>query len=160
MDSTILSRRAVQQCVPNQNDIRILSVKWRDNVIGYLMKENGVGYFYKYDKKGMQEAKQNGFPYIIGFKDTRKVYVSKELFPTFKSRVPTTQRRDLSTILADLGMESYDEFDILSLSGGKLLTDAISFEEFVPEGRAKNDNLKVLNNTKPKEMRDDDGRES
>ena len=42
-------------------DIRILTVKWREHDIGYLMKEHGVGYLYKYNPDGMKKAKEDGF---------------------------------------------------------------------------------------------------
>lgn len=106
-------------------DIRILTVKWREHDIGYLMKEHGVGYLYKYNPDGMKKAKEDGFPYLIGFKDLRKVYASTDLFPVFKSRVPTKQRRDLTEKLVSLGFETYDEFDYLVATGGRLYTDDI-----------------------------------
>ena len=106
-------------------DIRILTVKWREHDIGYLMREVGVGYLYKYNSEGMKKAKEDGFPYLIGFKDLRKVYASTDLFPVFKSRVPTKQRRDLTEKLVSLGFETYDEFDYLVATGGRLYTDDI-----------------------------------
>lgn len=125
-------------------DIRILLVNWNEKVIGYLVKEGSGNYLYKYDQKGLQEARKLGYQYLIGFKDTRKTYASKELFPTFKSRIPTKQRRDLPNILENLGIDNYDEFDLLASSGGRLLTDAISFEEFVPENAKTRENISVL----------------
>lgn len=127
------STTSIIRNVPNKNDIRVLLVNWNENTIGYLMKERDGDYFYKYDHKGLQEARKQGYQYLVGFKDIRKVYTSKDLFPAFKSRIPTRQRRDLPNILAELGIEKYDEFDLLALSGGRLLTDAISFEEYFPD---------------------------
>lgn len=115
-------------------DVRVLLVNWNDNNIGYLVKEKDGDYLYKYNQKGLSDARKEGYQYLIGFKDTRKgkVYSSKELFPVFKSRIPTRQRRDLDAILKNLGIESYDEFDLLALSGGRLFTDSISFKECIP----------------------------
>lgn len=124
---------AIPRSIQEQKDARILLVNWNKSIIGYLIKEKDGDYLYKYDQKGIQEARKNGYQYIVGFKDTRKVYSSKELFPAFKSRIPSKQRRDLANILANLGIENYDEFDLLALSGGRLLTDAISFEEYEPD---------------------------
>lgn len=112
-----------------ENNIRMLSVKWNGYTIGYLMKEDGVGYLFKYDSKGMQTAKLLGYTYLIGFKDTRRTYAARELFPAFKSRVPTKQRRDLDEKLKNAGINQYDEFSYLAATGGKLNTDAISLEE-------------------------------
>lgn len=132
MESKVTSN---EKTIPDEIKVRILAVNWNENIIGYLMKENSGNYFFKYDDKGIQEARKNGYPYIIGFKDTRrgKVYASKDLFPVFKSRIPTKQRRDLDDILESYGMENYDEFDLLAFSGGRLFTDAISFAEYTPE---------------------------
>lgn len=132
--STISSTR---EALENEKEVRILTVNWNENIIGYLMKEKDGDYYYKYDYKGIQEARKLGYQYLIGFKDIRKVYTSKELFPVFKSRIPTKQRRDLPEILKKIGIENYDELDLLALSGGRLLTDAISFREYLPE-EAKN----------------------
>ena len=125
------------------NRVRILMVKSNELLIGYLMKQEGVGYLFKYDKEGISEARQRGYRYLIGFKDLRKTYVSEHLFPAFLSRIPTKQRRDLQDKLASFGIEKYDEFDYLVASKGKLLTDAISVEEFTPE--------KMLENSKRKQ---------
>lgn len=121
-----------------QKNIRVLSVNWNENVIGYLIKELETGnYLYKYDQRGLRESRKQGYTYLVGFKDTRKVYASKSLFPAFKSRIPTRQRRDLGQILSSLGTESYDEFELLALSGGRLLTDSISFKEITPDMNKK-----------------------
>lgn len=125
MDNTIRN-------VSSKNNIRVLLVNWKENTIGYLMKETDGDYLYKYDHAGIQEARKQGYQYLVGFKDIRKVYTSKDLFPVFKSRIPTKQRRDLPSILSNRGIEKYDEFDLLA-SGGRLLTDEISFKEYSPD---------------------------
>ena len=111
------------------NNSRVLLVKWKDTVIGLLLKENELGYFFKYYRQGLREAKEQGFSYLIGFKDQRKVYTSKQLFPVFQSRVPTRQRRDLEMMLEKIGLSKYDEFEYLAVTEGKSNTDSISFEE-------------------------------
>lgn len=133
-------------------DVRVLLVNWNDNNIGYLVKEENGDYLYKYNQKGLSDARKKGYQYLIGFKDTRKgkVYSSKELFPVFKSRIPTRQRRDLDEILAKLGIKDYDEFDLLALSGGKLFTDSISFKECVPNKEALGRKLDTITGKKDK----------
>ena len=69
MESKVTSN---EKTIPDEIKVRILAVNWNENIIGYLMKENSGNYFFKYDDKGIQEARKNGYPYIIGFKDTRK----------------------------------------------------------------------------------------
>lgn len=154
MESTVLNKKNV----PEKKNVRILSVNWNDTVIGYLIKELNTGdYLYKYDQSGLKESKKRGYKYLLGFKDTRKVYYSKELFPAFRSRIPSRERRDIATILASLGIKEYDEFDLLALTGGRLFTDAISFKEYQP---VKNKQRKPIKNdtTKGKEDENSDGR--
>lgn len=112
-----------------ENDSRVLLVKWKDTVIGLLLREKKLGYFFKYYKQGLKEAKEQGFSYLIGFKDQRKLYTSPQLFSVFQSRVPTRQRRDLEMMLEKVGLDEYDEFEYLAATGGKTNTDSISFEE-------------------------------
>ena len=109
--------------------IRVLQVMWKDYVIGYLMKYDQIGYLFKYNANGLKSANSQGFPYLIGFKDTRKAYASKKLFPVFQSRIPSRQRRDLNEKLQAIGLDEYDEFSYLALTQGRLSTDHISFEE-------------------------------
>lgn len=123
----------IPRSIRERKDVRILLVNWNKSTIGYLIREKEGNYLFRYDQRGIQEARKNGYQYIVGFKDTRKVYASDELPTAFKSRIPSKQRRDLANILANLGIENYDEFDLLALSGGRLLTDAISFEEYEPD---------------------------
>lgn len=107
---------------------RIAKVKWNDIVIGYLVQDP-EGYIFKYDGDGISSARQQGYTYLIGFKNLRQVYQSEKLFPVFKSRIPSRQRRDIGKILDELGLETYDEFDILLAKKGKTNTDSITIEE-------------------------------
>ncbi len=139
---------------PN-GDIRVLTVKWKDFIIGYLMQEKGTGYYFKYDAEGLKEARRNGYSYLVGFKDSRKVYASKELFPTFKSRVPSRQRRDISDKLNFFGMKEYDEFDYLVASKGALHTDLITLEEDFNPRRMGNKDFRrraLQNGKKPRKV--------
>lgn len=109
-------------------DSRIASVKWKEIIIGYLVKDE-AGYLFKYDGDGMQDARSQGYSYLIGFKNLKQIYQSNQLFPVFKSRIPSKQRRDIDKILDELGLEKYDEFDILLAKKGKTNTDSITVEE-------------------------------
>lgn len=139
MEANITSNMKISE----ESDVRILAVNWKENIIGYLMKEKNGDYFFKYDYKGLQEARKMGYTYLIGFKDTRRVYASKELFPVFKSRIPTKQRRDLPQILENYGIEKYDELDLLASSEGRLRTDALSFKEYIP--RSEKERKQIVN---------------
>jgi hypothetical protein len=123
-------------------NVRMLAVKWNNVVIGYLMKEEGVGYLFKYDTVGMSEAKEQGYNGLIGFPNLRKIYISEQMPQPFASRIPSKQRRNLNEILKENGMEDYDQMEYLSRTGGKLQTDSISFENFDP--KSKNNRTKRL----------------
>jgi len=107
---------------------RIASVKWKEITIGYLVKDQ-AGYLFKYDGDGIQNARGQGYLYLIGFKNLKQIYQSNQLFPVFKSRIPSKQRRDIDKILDELGLKNYDEFEILLAKKGKTNTDFITVEE-------------------------------
>lgn len=115
---------------------RIAAVKWNEIEIGYLIRDP-EGYLFKYDKEGMKTANGQGFTYLIGFKNTRQVYQSKKLFAVFTSRIPSKQRRGLDKRLGDLGLEEYDEFEILLATKGKTNTDSITIEEILDRERLR-----------------------
>lgn len=115
---------------------RMAIVKWSEIPIGYLIRDI-EGYLFKYDKQGMQKARQQGFTYLIGFKNLRQVYQSSKLFAVFSSRIPSKQRRDLEKRLNTLGLEEYDEFEILLATKGKTNTDLITIEEIFDKNKIK-----------------------
>lgn len=78
--------------------------------------------------QGANEARQVGFHPIASFPELGGSYRSSELFPMFKNRVLGSQRRDFSSYLASLGLETPDPIEILAVSGGERQTD--SFEVF------------------------------
>lgn len=116
---------------------RIATVKWNDIIIGYLIQDR-EGYVFKYDCDGITSARKQGYTYLIGFKNLRQVYQSEQLFPVFKSRIPSRQRRNIDQILQELGLEEYNEFDILLAKKGKTNTDSITIEEDVDKVRLQN----------------------
>lgn len=126
----------------NARKSRIAVVRWNDIVIGYLVKDQ-EGYLFKYDADGILKARQQGYDYLIGFKSLRQVYQSEQLFPVFRSRIPSRQRRDINKILKELGLQEYDEFEILLAKKGKTNTDSITIEEDLDKSR-----LQTLRNKK------------
>lgn len=119
---------------------KIAAVKWKEIIIGYLVKDP-AGYLFKYDGDGIQDARSQGYSYLIGFKNLKQIYQSKQLFPVFKSRIPSRQRRDIDKILDELGLDSYDEFEILLAKKGKTNTDCITVEEEIDKKRI----IKMIN---------------
>jgi len=110
-----------------------LLVIWQDSntrlrhIIGELCKNNGFNFRYMTEKT--QELKSIGFNSLTAFPDFEKNYFSNYLFPAFSSRLPDKRRSDMSVILSHYNMDTYDEFELLKKSGGKLPIDSLEFVE-------------------------------
>lgn len=94
-------------------------------IIGELSK-NGK-YEFKYRASDVDVAIRNGFEPLIAFPDIEEVYSSYDVFPAFSSRLPDKRRKDIKEILGRYKLESYDAFELLKKSGGKLPTDSLEF---------------------------------
>ena len=108
---------------------RYLYLIWKDPqtrqnfTIGKLGK--GDKYFFEYfDDVG--KAEKNGWVKFEVFPD-EKVYESDILFPVFASRLPDRKRRDIEKILDKYGLSTFDEFELLRKSEGRLPIDTYSF---------------------------------
>lgn len=93
-------------------------------IVGRLSK-NGQ-YEFQYDEE-IQEAKKAGFMPLISFEKLDQVYKSDELFPVFSSRLPDRKRQDIDKILKKYGLEEYDAYQLLKMSGAKLPIDNLYF---------------------------------
>ena len=115
-----------------------LYLKWFDNktnkkyVIGALYRKYGK-YYFKLINGYSKLIKEINFPSnIIPFKDENKIYESKSLFSVFKERLPDITKyteNELKEILEKYKMETYDEFEMLKATKGKLRLD-----NFIVEG--------------------------
>ena len=114
----------------------ILYLKWQDYktqkkyIIGALGKDEEM-YYFKLNKKGLNEAIAHGFNNIIQFQDTEELYKSKVLFAMFKSRLPNikdSSSEQLQEFLKEYNMKEYNEFEILKQTKGILVTDYFSLE--------------------------------
>jgi len=139
-----------------------LLVVWQDiktrhkHPIGELTKGNGFVFQYNVDE--LQKSRLN---YLTAFPDSKKAYHSKCLFPAFSSRLPDKRRSDMKEILSSYKMDSYDEFELLKRSGGKLPTDFLEFVEpivlsdkiikrqFYIAGTTCNENKEAIMSLKP-----------
>jgi len=92
-------------------------------VVGRLTHVETYQFEYCYD---YILAEQHGWRRLFAFPE-EKVYESETVFPVFSSRLPDQHRRDIKQILEKYGMESYDAFNLLSKSGGKLPIDNYKF---------------------------------
>lgn len=103
----------------------------RYRAIGYLDRTLDVDDVYVYEFAYLESAASaRGFVPLVGFKDVRRHYRSRRLFPSFADRVMSAKRPDRPQYLAalDLGTDA-DVWEILSASGGYREGDPI---ELVP----------------------------
>lgn len=94
---------------------------------------NQYTFQYTYQSNGPQkvnDALKNGYLLHPMFPDIKKEYKSKNLFGTFKRRLPSEIRVDFKEILSDLSLsEDYSEMELLERTRGKLGGDQYSFEK-------------------------------
>ena len=102
-------------------------------LIGALYRKNGK-YYFKMSKQHVEEALNNGIynKIILPFDDLDKIYESNELFAIFKIRVPRLEdynKEELDSLLKDMDMKEYDEFEYLRKTHGEIMTDHFIVEE-------------------------------
>jgi hypothetical protein len=100
--------------------------------VGRLSRE-GSEYVFSYTR-GARSAEGAGFRPLSSFPDFDQVYVSTQLFPMFKNRLPPQSRPDYDDFIECLDLErgEADPLVMLARSGGERETDM--FEVFpVPE---------------------------
>ena len=102
----------------------LFDVLWNGIKVGDVSKKENK-YVYKYYTKGVEEAKNKGFDYIVGFKDLNRIYESEKLFTVFSSRIFPKNRHDIDKRLKELGINEYNEIEILKKTNGKCFTDKI-----------------------------------
>lgn len=99
--------------------------KTRKQFVIAKLSKNGK-YEFEYSE-GIEEALKVGFVPLIAFNDIKKKYTSDRLFTSFSSRIPDKRRKDIKKILEKYGMDEYDEYKLLKLSGGRLPIDSLEF---------------------------------
>lgn len=81
-------------------------------------------YRFRYTRGAKRAQDQARFPLLVEFPKLDRSYEFGELFPVFQNRVTRPTRPDFSDYVRSLGLtESADAFDILSVSGGRRVTD-------------------------------------
>lgn len=96
----------------------------RQYIVGQLSK-NGQ-YEFRYMGE-VDEAVEKGFQYIIPFEERDRIYYSEDLFASFASRLPDRKRKDIKGILQKYGLEEYNPYELLKMSGARLPIDNIQF---------------------------------
>ncbi len=103
---------------------------WRDSKtgkgfpVGTLTRSDHYEFTYANE---LQDAKTHGFTPLIGMPSFTAKYSDDQLFPIFSCRLPSPKRKDIQRILDTLGLDTYDEFEILKRSGAQLPTDTLKF---------------------------------
>ena len=95
----------------------------KNYIIGRLTRADGFLFEYTDD---FEIAKSDGWSLLQAFPEA-KTYYSKELFPFFARRLPDKKRRNITQVLNKYGLNSYDGYELLKKSGGKLPIDSYSF---------------------------------
>ena len=118
--------------------MRTLYLSWqgRENRLWFpigrldeIVKNNRTTYVFRYIKGAKNAQSQGKFLPLPEFPILSKFYVSTELFPIFSNRVMSRSRPDRHAYLTNLNLEEKaDPVDILSVNGGRRVTDA--FEVF------------------------------
>ena len=109
----------------------ILYLIWKNpsshtnHVVGMLTK--GHEYSFEYTSDFLAEVKNKRLELLHAFPEPEHKYESKELFPTFASRLPDRKRKDIDLILNKYGLKEFDEFELLRRGGGRLPIDTYSF---------------------------------
>jgi len=97
----------------------VFSIFWKEFRIGLLYQyKNNFVFFY--DQEGIDVTKKMGFDKLIGFPDLNGIYISRNLFPVFDSRVTSSKRSNYNT--------SKEKINFLIETRGKLVTDNISIQ--------------------------------
>lgn len=118
-------------------------VTWKDPqsrkryIVGTLGRGEGE-YKFSYTNY-LLEAERMGFKKFREFPEENKIYSSKYLFFTFKSRIPNRNRSDFKYFLNERGLEeSADDLKILSETRGFLSTDTIELLNVLPNTKKSN----------------------
>ena len=118
-----------------------LYLKWIDYrtnkkyLIGALFRDKEKGkYYFKMSKEHVKKAiEENAITEaLLPFSDLDEIYESDDIFAIFKIRLPKIERyseEELQSLLEELNMTEYDEFEYLRKTKGILLTDKFVVEE-------------------------------
>jgi len=85
-------------------------------------------YYFEYSDDYLL-AEQCGWRKLFAFPEDKE-YESETMFPVFTSRLPDRNRNDIKEILKKYDLPSYDAFELLSRSGGRLPIDTYKFVDF------------------------------
>lgn len=101
--------------------LQLIWKKDREYKIGTLEKKEE--YIFKINEEELKQAIDKGCMGIGNFDFLQNEYKSKELFSFFKNRIPEENNINIKEILAEYGIEQYNEMELLKKTRGELQTD-------------------------------------
>lgn len=102
----------------------------RNYIVGKLSR--GDSYVFEYFGE-YEEAKEVGWELLAAFPEEKR-YESPSLFAAFASRLPDPKRKDIDSILRKYGLSSFDGYELLRRSTGRLPIDTYEFiDPILPE---------------------------
>ncbi|MGH4138412.1 HipA N-terminal domain-containing protein [Clostridium sp.] len=109
----------------------IIWITWKNSEgesfkVGELARRDEK-YYFKYDTSGVEKAEVYGFSTLPNFPRIDVEYFREELFSSFSKRLPWHDKRDVSSVLKEYGLEEYDAFELLKKTGGKCPGDSFEF---------------------------------
>ena len=96
--------------------------------LGDLKKEENE-YIFIINEEGLKMALKHGCFGIGNIDITKHENRSNELFDFFKNRIPKRDDEEIEVFLQIIGLEEYDEYEILKRTKAKLPTDRYYLEE-------------------------------
>jgi len=109
-----------------------LNLYWRDDenniyLLGKLYQRDKL-YHFDINFQGLKEATHHGCFGIGEINLLHEKHTSENLFRFFKRRIPGENHIKISEIMEELGMEKYDEMELLKRTKGILDTDKYFLE--------------------------------
>ena len=110
----------------------VLDLYWSDTEnneynIATLEKDKDL-YVLDINELELKKATHNGCFGIGDIKFLQNKYISKELFPFFKNRIPSKDNPRIKSILESYNMTKYNEMELLKVTEARLVTDNYYFK--------------------------------
>lgn len=102
------------------NEIHKFALLYNELVIGFLEAEKGFWKFYYSEEF---KKKKNELSYITGFPELEKIYVSEELWPFFKIRIPGLGQPRVRKTIEKENISPKDEPALLKRFGKKSISN-------------------------------------
>lgn len=93
------------------------------------LEHNNEMYTLSINEQSLKNATHHGCFGIGECKFLMNKYNSKELFPFFKNRIPSSEHPRIDKILKKYNLDKYDEMELLRMTEGRLVTDRYYLKE-------------------------------